>query len=162
MPASHSQRGWGWGSFSLSAHLSGRRVKVPLVSPSHVGTECKDAVCRDGRAGGQGRWVHLPQRHQGSRGLSLSLPGRYSQSWSQRVRPRSCFSPEKGGPLSPAPAPGLEFPLLPACLWKVASPAPAQPAPQPPGQPGWALCWLLAHHLLKEAAVPCFFAVYPH
>lgn len=150
MPASHSQRGWRWGSFSLSAHLSGRRVKVPLVSPSHVGTECKDAVCRDGRAGGQGRWVHLPQRHQGSHGLSLSLPGRYSQSWSQRVRPRSCFSPEKGGPLSPA------------CLWKYASPAPVeapalpQPAPQPPRQPGWALCWLL-----KETAVPCFFPAYP-
>lgn len=70
---------------------------MPLVSPSHVGTECKDTVCRDGRAGGQGHWVHLSQRHQGSHGLSLSLPGRYPQSWSQRVRPRSCFSPEKGG-----------------------------------------------------------------
>lgn len=27
----HSQRGWGWGSLSQSADLSGRRVKVPLA-----------------------------------------------------------------------------------------------------------------------------------
>lgn len=86
---------------------------MPLVSPSHVGTECKDTVCRDGRAGGQGHWVHLSQRHQGSHGLSLSLPGRYPQSWSQRVRPRSCFSPEKGGDLCPLPAFGRLLPQLP-------------------------------------------------
>ena len=30
-----------------------------------MGTECKNAECSDGRAGGQGRWVHLPQRHHG-------------------------------------------------------------------------------------------------
>ena len=58
------------------------------------------------------------------RGLSLSLPGQPSQSWSQSIRPRSCFSPEKEGPLSSAPAPG-ESPLLPASLGKFPHPPPA-------------------------------------
>lgn len=134
VPASHSQRGWGWASLSLSADLSGRRVKVPLVpSPPTRGPSM------DGRAGGQGRWVHLPQRHHGSCGLSLPLQALPSQSRPQRIGPGSCFPPEKEGARSSAPAPGLrEFALLPASLWKFASPAPAEaPAPPQPSLATW-------------------------
>lgn len=96
---------------------------APSSLPSHVGTTCKNAVCRDARAGGQGHWVHLPQRHRGCRACPCPSRGLHSPSWAQRVRARSCFSPEKRGPQSSAPTPGLkELPLLTAAsLWKSAS-----------------------------------------
>lgn len=131
---------------------------APSSLPSHVGTECKNTVCRDSVAGGQGHWVHLPQRHHCFHGLVL-----YSQSWHQRIRPRSCFSPEEGeisvlGPRLPAAAGLKQFPFLSACLWTFASQAPAEaPVPpealsRPPGPQGWALCWFPRHQLLKETA----------
>lgn len=89
--------GVGAGAFvSVSRSFWKESQGAPRSLPFHMGTEYKNAVCRDGRAGGQGHWVHLPQRHHGSWVLSLPLQALHSQSWPQRIRPKSCFSPQKG------------------------------------------------------------------
>lgn len=112
---------------------------MPLVpSPPTRGPNVRTQCAGTPGAGGQGHWVHLPQRHHCFRGLSLLLLVLYSQSLPQRVRPSCCFSPEKRGRgggqnLSPRlPDAGLkQFPFLAACLWTFASQAPAE-APAPP------------------------------
>lgn len=63
-PASAREGGGGEACLRQQIFLEGES-RCPKIAPSHVGTECKNAVCSDGRAGGQGRWVHLPQRHDG-------------------------------------------------------------------------------------------------
>lgn len=138
VPASHSQGGWGWGSLSPSADLSGRRIKVP---PSHVGTECKNAVCSDGRARGQGRWVHLPQRH---RDCDCVVSPCVSQASLPRAGHRApdqgAASLQKRRDLYPPLLPQASLPSSPASLGKFPPPPPAPAEASTPPQP--ALCHL--------------------
>lgn len=135
VPASHSQGGWGWGSLSPSADLSGRRVKVP---PSHVGTECKNAACSDGRACGQGRWVHLPQRH---RDCDCVVSPCVSQASLPRAGHRASDQgaaslQKRRDPLLPR----ASLPSSPASLGKFPPPPPAPAEASTPPQP--TLCHL--------------------
>ena len=137
-PATAREGGGGEACLRQQIFLEGES-RCPEIAPSHVGTECKNAVCSDGRAGGQGRWVHLPQRHDGclvspcpsgpafpelvtehqTKELILSGKGGTSIlcSGPRRVSPPPCL-PGEVSPLTPAPAPAeASTPPLLSATW---------------------------------------------
>lgn len=77
------------------------------------------------------------------KGTTVSMAGPVLPELAQRVRPRSCFFPEKGGisglgPRLPAAAGLKQFPSISACLWTLASQALAEtPAPHSVLQATW-------------------------
>lgn len=159
VPASHSRSGWGWGSLSQSADLSGRRVQgAPCSLPSHVGTKCKNAVCRDT----QGRWP----RPLGSPSPKAPLfprpvptpPGPVLRELAPEGQTKELLLQKRGDlSLGLAQAPccccwptGLkQFPFLSARLWKFASQAPAETPAPPQPSPGH-----LAHRAGHSADSP--------
>lgn len=141
VPASHSQRGWGWVSLSLSADLSGRRDKVPLVpSPPTWGPSIRTP--RAGMAGQVAKDTGFTFPTGTVVHVAWPCP-----SWpcTPKTGPRGsdqrAASLQKGGdaPQSSAPALGLkEFALLLGSLWKFASSALAEaPAPPQPSLATW-------------------------
>lgn len=143
------------GSLSPSADLSGRRVKVP---PLHVGTECKNAVCSDGRACGQGRWFTFKRHRDCDCVVSpcVSRPA-FPELVTEHQTKELLLSRKEG----PAPAQGRESHSSPAS-WGSSRPLP-QLLQRPPPSPatlchlglGLALCWLPGTISLKRQLFLC-------
>lgn len=124
-------------SISRSFWKESQGAPSPPLPCSHVGPESENAVRREGRAGGQGRRVHLSQRHHRVHRVLVVCPCA-SQAGPPRAGPRAgprgvrprgsgqgAASLQQRGdfcPLLSRPSPGLkELPLLPPPLWTFAS-----------------------------------------
>lgn len=138
---------------SLSADLSGRRVKVPLVASPPVWGPSVRTPC----TGWQGRWPRaLGSPSPEAPRLERLLPGLGGPALPEpatRVGAGSCSSPEQGGlPLEIClPRLLMRHLLLPSLLLATWPVTPSL----------LVLCWLSGHHLLKETAPRWFSAEQP-
>ena len=107
-----------------------------------MGTECKNAVCSDGRAGSQGHWVHLPQRHHGCGCVVSPCP-------SQASLPRASHRASDQGAASLQKRRDLYPPLLPEA---------SLPSSLPPWGSFPTLPQLLQRHLLLPSLLSATWA----